>query len=297
MRRGFQTRFTHIFVDEFQDTDPLQAEILLLLASEDPARDRLAPGHARPRPPLHRRRSQAVDLSLPARGRRHLSRRRASGSRARRAAGRTLTTSFRSVPADPGVRQRRVRAGDDRRCRSRSRPTTCRCRRFAPTCKRQPAVVALPVPEAVRQRATSRRWRSKQSLPDAVGAFVDWLVNESGWKVTERDRREAGPGGGAAHLHPVPPVPQLRRGHDAAVRAGARGARRASRARRRQDVSRPRGGRNAPRRAGGDRVAGRRAVGVRDAARRAVRDRGRGAARVEAAVRQRSTRSGFHTRC
>jgi len=28
---GKQNRFTHLFVDEFQDTDPLQAEILLLL--------------------------------------------------------------------------------------------------------------------------------------------------------------------------------------------------------------------------------------------------------------------------
>ena len=34
VRRHFQTRFTRIFVDEFQDTDPLQAELLLLLASE-----------------------------------------------------------------------------------------------------------------------------------------------------------------------------------------------------------------------------------------------------------------------
>ena len=25
----------------------------------------------------------------------------------------------------------------------------------------------------------------EQSLPDAVGAFVDWLVRESGWKVTD----------------------------------------------------------------------------------------------------------------
>ena len=43
MRGDFQQRFTHIFVDEFQDTDPLQAEILLLLAADDPGRDRLAP--------------------------------------------------------------------------------------------------------------------------------------------------------------------------------------------------------------------------------------------------------------
>src|SRR5206468_3690402 len=35
-RRYFQERFSHIFVDEFQDTDPLQAAILLLLAASDP---------------------------------------------------------------------------------------------------------------------------------------------------------------------------------------------------------------------------------------------------------------------
>jgi hypothetical protein len=33
----FQERFTHLFVDEFQDTDPLQAEILVLLSASDPA--------------------------------------------------------------------------------------------------------------------------------------------------------------------------------------------------------------------------------------------------------------------
>ena len=37
MRSSFQQRFKRIFVDEFQDTDPLQAEILLLLAADDPA--------------------------------------------------------------------------------------------------------------------------------------------------------------------------------------------------------------------------------------------------------------------
>src|SRR6185295_4655817 len=36
VRHELQARFTHLFVDEFQDTDPLQAEILLLLASDDP---------------------------------------------------------------------------------------------------------------------------------------------------------------------------------------------------------------------------------------------------------------------
>jgi ATP-dependent helicase/nuclease subunit A len=35
VRRAFQDRFKYILVDEFQDTDPLQAEILLLLAAEE----------------------------------------------------------------------------------------------------------------------------------------------------------------------------------------------------------------------------------------------------------------------
>ena len=47
VRRGFQKRFKRIFVDEFQDTDPLQAEILLLLAADDPDETRLAPASGR----------------------------------------------------------------------------------------------------------------------------------------------------------------------------------------------------------------------------------------------------------
>ena len=35
VRVQLQERFTHFFVDEFQDTDPLQVEILMLLASSD----------------------------------------------------------------------------------------------------------------------------------------------------------------------------------------------------------------------------------------------------------------------
>ncbi|HSB64693.1 MAG TPA: UvrD-helicase domain-containing protein [Thermoanaerobaculia bacterium] len=35
VRRAFARRFTHLLVDEFQDTDPLQAEILLYLTSDD----------------------------------------------------------------------------------------------------------------------------------------------------------------------------------------------------------------------------------------------------------------------
>ncbi len=49
VRRYLQERFTHIFIDEFQDTDPLQAEILLLLAADDPAEGGLAQYHTETR--------------------------------------------------------------------------------------------------------------------------------------------------------------------------------------------------------------------------------------------------------
>lgn len=37
VRRYFRERFTHLLVDEFQDTDPIQAEVMLLLTSDDAA--------------------------------------------------------------------------------------------------------------------------------------------------------------------------------------------------------------------------------------------------------------------
>ncbi|MBN2025663.1 MAG: UvrD-helicase domain-containing protein [Actinobacteria bacterium] len=36
VRRYFQSRFSHLLVDEFQDTDPIQAEVIFLLTSSDP---------------------------------------------------------------------------------------------------------------------------------------------------------------------------------------------------------------------------------------------------------------------
>ena len=80
VRRGFQQRFTHIFVDEFQDTDPLQAEILLLLASADPAATDWRAVTPVPGRLFIVGDPEAVDLPLPPRRRRDLPRRlRAAG--------------------------------------------------------------------------------------------------------------------------------------------------------------------------------------------------------------------------
>ena len=76
-RATFSQRFTFILVDEFQDTDPLQAELLLLLAATRRTSRRMRRRDGRTpvasRRAVHRRRSEAVDLSLPPRRRRHVS--------------------------------------------------------------------------------------------------------------------------------------------------------------------------------------------------------------------------------
>jgi ATP-dependent exoDNAse (exonuclease V) beta subunit len=43
----------------------------------------------------------------------------------------------------------------------------------------------LPVPKPYGVRRVSNV-EIEKSLPDAVGAYIDWLINESGWKVAER---------------------------------------------------------------------------------------------------------------
>jgi ATP-dependent exoDNAse (exonuclease V) beta subunit len=184
VRRGFHQRFTHVFVDEFQDTDPLQAEILLLLASDDPAQDdwrRVTPIPGRlfivgdPKQSIYRFRRADVGIyrdvceRLVARGARPLS----------------LTTSFRSVPgiqACVNAAFAPIMTGDPATLQAAYVPLS----RHRPALNGRPALVALPVPEPYGQRNVSAI-KIEQSLPDATGAFIDWAINESGWHVKARD--------------------------------------------------------------------------------------------------------------
>ncbi len=297
VREAFQSRFTHLFVDEFQDTDPLQAEILLLLAADDPAeRDwrRVTPVPGKlfivgdPKQAIYRFRRADVETYrevcelLEARG-------------ARRA---FLHTSFRATPAI----QRAVNAafaplmtGDRATLQARVRPLCSPYRADRPdsrrsSCCRCPSRTGSGASPATRSRNRCRT----PSARSCTGC-----VTESGWTVTERTARDELP-------MPVPIEPRhvcilFRRflhfgaGRDAAVRRRARSARRPAPARRRQVVPRPRGGGNDSRGARRHRVARRRAVGVRDAARRALRDRRRDAARVPPPSSGRSIRSGCPT--
>ena len=199
VRRDMQERYARIFVDEFQDTDPLQAEILLLLAAGDPdQRDwrEVTPAAGKlfivgdPKQSIYRFRRADVGVY-----------RQVTEQLARAGvAAVTLSTSFRAVP----MIQRLVNAafeplmstlpapvaGPDEGRRSGYVPLAP-YRDDAPS---QPAVVALPVPRPYSFRNVTKG-KIEASLPDATGAFVDWLVHESNWTVTERQ-----PGGEIARV-------------------------------------------------------------------------------------------------
>src|SRR2546426_1792501 len=86
VRRHLQTKFTRIFVDEFQDTDPIQAEILLLLANDHAGKLFIV---GDPKQAIYRFRGTDVATYWDVRDR--------LASRGGRVV--QLTTSYRSVPA------------------------------------------------------------------------------------------------------------------------------------------------------------------------------------------------------
>ena len=183
VRRGFQSRFSHIFVDEFQDTDPLQAEILLLLASANPDESdwrQVTPVPGRlfivgdPKQSIYRFRRADVGIY------RDVCERLVAGG----AKAVQLTSSFRGVPqiqACVNAAFAPVMTGDPATLQAGYVPLSP----VRPDNKGQPAVVALPVPEPYGIRNMSAV-KIEQSLPDAVGAFVEWMIRESGWKIGGR---------------------------------------------------------------------------------------------------------------
>ncbi|HBB87989.1 MAG TPA: ATP-dependent deoxyribonuclease subunit A [Blastocatellia bacterium] len=188
VRVELQQHFTHLFVDEFQDTDPLQAEILMLLAADDPdERDwRLArpvPGKlfivGDPKQSIYRFRR--ADVALYQQVKRQVV--AAGGALV------DLNVSFRAVPEI----QQAVNAAFAPVMAQESL-TQAKYVSLAPSrqgSQTQPAIIALPVSKPYGDFGKVVDWKIDKSLPGDVAAFVNWLVNESGWTVTERGRSEA----------------------------------------------------------------------------------------------------------
>jgi ATP-dependent exoDNAse (exonuclease V) beta subunit len=188
VRASLSRRFTHVLVDEFQDTDPLQAEILLLIASADPGEARWRscrplPGKlfvvGDPKQSIYRFRR--ADIALYEDVKQLL-----LGNGAELV---HLTTSFRSVPAI----QQAVNAGFAPRMQGGTQASYVALDPFRKEIAGQPAVVALPAPRIYGERGKVTNGKIEESYPDAVAAWVDWLLAKSGWKVSERDRAEPVP--------------------------------------------------------------------------------------------------------
>ena len=186
VRRDFQRRFKRIFVDEFQDTDPLQAELLMLLASGDPRESRWdhvppEPGKlfvvGDPKQSIYRFRRADVDVY-----RRVCELLQASGA--------TYVELRRSFRAVPNIQRAvnfafsTVMDGDAESMQAHYVPLEA-SRVDTP----QPSVIALPVPRPY-GRYSVTAMEIEKSLPSAVGAYVEWLVTQSGWTVTERRNPE-----------------------------------------------------------------------------------------------------------
>ena len=187
IRTAMQRRYTHFVVDEFQDTDPLQAERLLLLAADDPAVDDAdaavpVPGKlfvvGDPKQSIYRfRRADVV-----------LYERIKSRLGARGVDLLQLNTSFRSVPGIQSAVNAAfapVMTGE-----TEGQPGYVPLEAWRAPRASQPSVVSLPVPRpwTLYNDGGGRinNYQIDASFPDAVGAWVHWLLTESGWKVTER---------------------------------------------------------------------------------------------------------------
>ncbi len=182
LRGYFQRRFTHIFVDEFQDTDPLQAEILLLLSADDPAESdwrsvRPVAGKlflvGDPKQSIYRFRR--ADVLLYEEVKQILL---AAGVRLV-----YLNRSFRSVRSIQSLVNASFSpemTGD----RDTGQPAYVELGEVRPDLPGQPAVVALPVPRPYGVYRISNQ-AIEASFPEAAAAFIQWLIEESGWKVCD----------------------------------------------------------------------------------------------------------------
>jgi ATP-dependent helicase/nuclease subunit A len=174
-RADLQQLYTRIFVDEFQDTDPLQAEILLLLAAADPAEKnwRLAapaPGKlfvvGDPKQSIYRfRRADA-----------RLYRRIYDNLETAGVTPQKLRHSTRSTDAIQAFVNAAFGAAIE---------SYLPLEGGVPAPAGQPAIVALPMPEPYGSRNLSNV-KIEECSPNAVAAFIKWLLTESHWTVRDR---------------------------------------------------------------------------------------------------------------
>jgi ATP-dependent exoDNAse (exonuclease V) beta subunit len=183
VRGELQNRYTHFFIDEFQDTDPLQAEILLLLAADDPKVTdwrsvRPVPGKlflvGDPKQSIYRFRRADIALYEEVK-----SRLIAAGAELLH-----LNASFRAPPSIQSFVNEafsRAMAGGAERGQAGYVPLE----KVRDEIDGRPTLIALPVPRPYSDYGRFAKYRVDESLPPAVASFIHWLIEDSDWTVEE----------------------------------------------------------------------------------------------------------------
>ncbi len=187
VRHDLQRRYAHLFVDEFQDTDPLQIEILMLLCADDaevsdwhdatPVEGKLfLVGD--PKQSIYRFRRADVQLYM----------RVVRDMQDRGVAFERLTRSWRSglgIQNTVNAAFERVMDGDVDAGRPEYVPLGANERTLP---EGQQQVIALPVPKPYGKREIAKS-AINECLPDTAAAWIHWLLHESDWQVEDPEQR------------------------------------------------------------------------------------------------------------
>lgn len=181
VRAQFQGQFDRIFVDELQDTDPIQMEILLLLSADDPEvtdgfQVRPAPGKlflvGDPKQSIYRfrhagllpyQRAKAHLLGQPGVALLQLS----HSFRATRPIQAAINRAFQPLLEGP------------------DRPGYVPLEGGGPADPGQASVVALPLPDPFGDFDYPNGKTIEAGTPKVVAAYIAWLIQESGYQVTD----------------------------------------------------------------------------------------------------------------
>jgi ATP-dependent exoDNAse (exonuclease V) beta subunit len=180
-RAELQASITHVFIDEFQDIDALQAEILLTLAAPPGSPLGSPPAAGKlfvvgdPKQSIYSFRR--ADVALYERVKRELV--------AQGALSVQLTRSYRATDAI----QSAVNAAFSLAMPSEADGVQAAYRPLEPVRvarAEQPSLIALAVPKPYGNWGTLSPPRIAESTADAVAAFIDYLVTRSGFMVHEQ---------------------------------------------------------------------------------------------------------------
>lgn len=181
VRRALAARIDHVVVDEVQDTDPLQLDVVALLAAADPevSSPELAvpaPGKlfvvGDPKQSIYAFRRSSVDGYL----------RFAERMVAQGAVRLELTSTFRCVPSIAAVVDRAARASFEP---GPFQPHYAGLSPVRTEPQGRPSVIALPVPRPYGYRGDIYKAQVESDLPDLVAGLVHFLVRESGWRIPD----------------------------------------------------------------------------------------------------------------